>query len=327
MSTLHWQSLYGWFRRHWILTRKILVAGFIALVLMLLGIAVVKVDWNDVQAALRQLPTQTLWMAAVITVGSYVVYGIFDLLGKWYTAHDLVWWRTMMIGFVSYAFNMSMGASIGGVGLRMRLYAKHGLQQGVVMRVVGLSLVTNWTGYALLAGCVFAAGVVPLPDGWGFDTEPLRFIGVLMIAASVAYLGMCAFSVRRSWVFFGHKIELPSFGLAVVQIIVAIVSWSLMALIIYVLLQQHVPYLTVLGVLLISAIAGTLSRIPGGLGVIEAVFVIFVGGAMGRSQVLSAMLVYRAIYYICPLVLAGLWYLGTEVKMRTPARHNNCSLK
>jgi len=82
-----------------------------------------------------------------------------------------------------------------------------------------------------------------------------------------------------------------------------------------------------LGVLLISAVAGALAHIPGGLGVIEAVFIVLLGAELGRGQILGAMLVYRATYYVCPLIIAGAWYLGTEVKMRKPARHVNCSSK
>lgn len=327
MSDSRQPGMRAWFKRHWALIRKVLIGAFVVLILTLLGMAVVKVDWNEVLEAMRKLPNQAIWMAALITVGSYIVYSSYELLGKWYTGHGLAWWRCMMVGFISYAFTMSMGAPVGGVGLRMRLYGKQGLQQGEIMRILGLSLVTNWMGYVLVAGFLFAAGIVQLPEEWKLGMGPFRLIGGLMMAACIAYLGVCAFSSRRSWTLFDHEIELPPIGMALTQIIVAVTNWMLIGLVIYVLLQQQIPYGLVLGVLLISAIAGALAHIPGGLGVIEAVFIILLGAELGRGQILGAMLVYRAIYYVCPLIIAGTWYLGTEVKMRKPARHANCSSK
>ncbi|MGP1615044.1 MAG: lysylphosphatidylglycerol synthase transmembrane domain-containing protein [Pollutimonas bauzanensis] len=327
MSAPRWRGVFAWIKRHWGVIRKVLTGCFVALILTLLGMAVVEIDWREVLAAIHKLPGRALWLAALITAASYTVYSSFDLLGKWYTEHGLAWWRTMMVGFISYAFTMSMGAPVGGLGLRLRLYAKQGLQQGVIMRVMGLSLTTNWMGYTLLAGAIFAAGMVELPPGWKLDNGPLRLIGAAMVAAGCAYLGLCAFSRTRSWTVLGHEIELPSIGMAALQISLAILNWMLIGAVIYVLLQQRIAYPMVLGALLIGAIAGALAHIPGGIGVIESVFIALLGASMGRAEILGSLLVYRAIYYLAPLLLAGTWYLATEVKMRKFARHANCSPK
>lgn len=327
MNTSWWTSLKEWTRRHWKVLRKILTVCFVALVLSLLGLAVGKIDWNEVIAAIHKLPAKALWTAAIITAISYALYSTFDLIGKSYTEHALAYWRVAMVGFISYAFTMSMGAPVGGLGLRLRLYAKQGLQQGVIMRIMGMSLATNWIGYTLIAGTVFAAGVLELPPSWKLDNGPLRVIGAVMVVAVIAYLGLCAFSRKRAWTVFGHEIELPSIGMAVLQLALGIVNWMLIGAVIFVLLQQHIPYFVVLSTLLLSAIAGALAHIPGGIGVTESVFVALLGDSMGRAEILGGLLVFRAIYYVAPLLLAGAWYLGTEVKMRKFTRHINCSPK
>ncbi|HUH59697.1 MAG TPA: lysylphosphatidylglycerol synthase domain-containing protein [Candidimonas sp.] len=318
MTATSWSRIRHWFASHWHTIRQVLTAAFILLVVVLLGMAAVRVEWGEVVSAIQGLPARALWIAAGLAALSYAVYSTFDVLGKWYTGHGLAWWRCMMVGFISYAFTMSLGAPVGGLGLRLRLYSKQNLQPADIMRILGLSLTTNWVGYLFLAGIVFAMGVVRLPVEWKLDSGPLRVIGVVMVLTGIAYLLLCAFSKTRSWTIRGHEIELPSFGLAAIQVSIAIVNWALIAAVIYVLFQQKVDYLVVLATLLISAIAGALAHIPGGLGVIEAVFVALLAGSMARGEIIGALLVYRAIYYLGPLLIAGGWYLGVEAKMDNP---------
>src|SRR3546814_421294 len=222
----------------------------------------------------------------------------------------------MLVGFISYAFTMNFGAPVGGVGLRLRLYTRQGLRQGVVMRVMALSLATNWIGYLLLAGMLFAAGGMTLPEGWALGNGAMMLIGAAMVLAGLAYLYLCGFSSTRSWTLRGHEIELPTLCLAVIQISIAMLNWVLIAAVIYVLMQQKVAYPMVLATLLISAIAGAMAHIPGGLGVIESVFIaLLTSESMPRFEILGAILVYRAMYYLGPLFVAGTCYLAAEAKI------------
>jgi len=55
------------------------------------------------------------------------------------------------------------------------------------------------------------------------------------------------------------------------------------------------------------------AHIPGGLGVTEYVFITLITD-IPRHQVLGAILVYRALYYVIPVLLAGAWYLIFEAR-------------
>ncbi len=50
--------------------------------------------------------------------------------------------------------------------MRYRLYSRLGLPGSTITRIFSLSITTNWLGYILLAGIIFTAGVVELPDHW-----------------------------------------------------------------------------------------------------------------------------------------------------------------
>jgi glycosyltransferase 2 family protein len=108
--------------------------------------------------------------------------------------------------------------------------------------------------------------------------------------------------------------------LALVQFALAMVNWSLMAAIIFVLLPAQADYPTVLGASLFTAVAASLLHVPGGLGVLEAVFVATFAQRIDATQVLAALLGYRALYYLAPLVLAFIAYLLLETRAPSAAR-------
>lgn len=310
------QSLYT----HRTTIKRVAVAGFAVLVLGMLTFAVLKVDWAAVVVALKALPASALYWAGAIAVLTYGVYSCFDLIGRHYTDHHLPWWRCMLVGFISYAFTMSLGSTIGGIGLRVRLYAKQGLKQGEIFRIWAISVMTNWTGYLIMLGTVMITGQVAMPQSWGASNHVMQLIGVIGLAVVVAYLAACAFMARRSWVVRGHTIELPAFRIAIVQAVLGAVVWALVAAIPYVLFQDRVAYLQVLGIVLISAVAGLAARVPGGIGVIEYVFMTMLSATIPRSETLAVVLVYRIFYYIGPLLVAGLAYLLAEAGLKSISR-------
>lgn len=320
----HLSRLLTWTRSRRTVFKRILVLAFALLVVSLLGVAVAKVDWAAVTQALRALPADVLIRAAGVAVLAYAFYSAFDLLGRAYTGHRLAWWRSMMVGFISYAFTMSLGSTIGGIGLRMRLYAKQGLRQSEVFRVWAISVMTNWSGYLIAVGCVLVSGHLALPESWTPGRPVLFLLGALCIGSVFMYLLACANSRTRSWSIRGHRIELPVFRLALTQMLMGTTVWLLVSTIPFVLFQGRVAYLDVLSVVLLSAVAGLAARIPGGLGVIEYVFLTLLGPLIPRYEILAVLLVYRLFYYIGPLLIAGMAYLGVEAGMR-PARRDAAS--
>lgn len=71
------------------------------------------------------------------------------------------------------------------------------------------------------------------------------------------------------------------------------------------------------GVLLVSSIAGVIIHIPAGIGVLEAVFVAMLHGqSIFHGTIITALLAYRAIYFIAPLLLAIVLYLGLESRAK-----------
>ncbi|MFT0851295.1 lysylphosphatidylglycerol synthase domain-containing protein [Achromobacter sp. F4_2707] len=303
-----------WFGRHKAKLKRVATGVFVCFIIALLIRVGLTIEWSEVMQAILETPRSSLWMAVPLVAASYVLYSCFDLLGRRYVGHDVAWWRTMLVAFISYAFTMNFSAAVGGLALRLRLYGKHGLDPGQIMRIMGLSITTNWMGYCLLAGGIFAAGAVQPPSDWEISTGPLRVIGVLMVFVAVGYLALCAFSTRRSWTVRDHKIVLPEARIAVLQLVLAMMNWSVMGWVVYTVMPGDIGYAAILGTLLIGSIVGAVAHIPGGLGVTEYVFITMLAPEVPRHQVLGAILVYRALYYLAPVLLAGICYLILETR-------------
>jgi len=303
-------------RPWWQWTKRLLKLCFFALIAYLLFKQARSVEWDKVAAAIYQRSTPALLAAAGLAAASHLLYASFDLLGKHMTGHKLPARRVMGITFVCYAFNLNLGSLIGGVAMRYRLYSRFGLDNTVITRIAATSMLTNWSGYLLLAGLVFWWRPLPLPADWKLDSGGLRLLGMAMVAMALAYVLLCAFAKQRDWSLRGHGITLPSWKLAAVQLLVSCANWLLMSGLVYLLLQQRIDFPTVVAVLLTAAIAGVITHVPAGLGVLEAVFIALLSHQLGRNELLAALILYRFLYYLAPLLLACVLYFVTEAKAK-----------
>jgi uncharacterized membrane protein YbhN (UPF0104 family) len=310
-------------RQHWSWPwiKRALGVAFLAVVAFLLVRYARTVDWGEVRNSVQELPRDVLLKALGLAVISHVVYSLMDLVGRHYTGHRIPKRKVMQVSFVCYSFNLNLGSLVGGIGLRYRLYSRLGLRYGNITRIITLSMITNWIGYILLAGLVFTIFPLQLPPTWRLDSEELRLLGVGLLAFAIGYLGLCAFSRVRSWNVRGHDIDLPTLRLALAQLAISCTHWTTMAAVPWMLLQGQVEYPTALAVLLIAAIAGVILHIPAGLGVTEAVFIALLSHRVPEHQLLGALLAYRALFYLTPLVAGALLYLKVEMRTRKREVH------
>lgn len=308
----------------WQLAKKILTWLFFLAVIVLLVVYAKKVNWEDVYNVITNYNRTAILTAVALVVISYMTYGVYDLIGRAYCGHKLAKRQVMLVSFICYAFNLTLSTWVGGVAMRYRLYSRLGLPGSTITRIFSLSIATNWLGYILLAGVVFSWGMVPIPGGWFIGAGTLRIIGVALLAFVLVYLGLCAFSKRRRWTIKGQKLALPSLRMALFQFAVSSANWLVMGAIIWLLMAQQVDYPIVLGVLLISSIAGVIVHIPAGIGVLEAVFLALLSGQhASHGTIIAALLAYRVLYFIAPLLLALVMYLWLEGRANALRKKND----
>lgn len=303
-------------RHAWRWTRRIAPWALAVLVLTLVAQQARAVDWPAVGQALRQLPAWRIGAAVGFALVGYTVYAGFDLVGRHLTGHRLSVPRTLGTAAICYVFNLNFGALVGGFAMRLRLYTRQGVPAATVAKVIALSMLTNWLGYIALGGVLLLLAPPPLPAGWAVSGALLRGLGGALVALALAYIAVCAASPGRTLRWRDHELALPGGRLALLQALTGAASWALMGGIVWLLFAGRVDYPAVLGALLMAAVAGVITHVPAGLGVLEAVFVAVLAGRVPASEVLAVVLAYRAIYYLLPLLLALPAYAWNEAAGR-----------
>lgn len=301
----------------WVWAKRIMTVLCFILVPVLMFMLVKNLDWQEVKHALSSYKMSTLLIGAGIVAASYLTFASYDLLAKRYIGHEVPSRQVLPLAFVCYAFNLNLGSWVGGIALRYRLYSKLGLDVPAITKILSLCLITNWLGYLFVAGTLFAMGLPALPEGFKIGSTGLQIIGVVIILLGLAYLAACRFSKKRTWTIRKQEILLPSFKMALTQACLGALNWSLMGLLVWSLLPEKVGYPTILAILLISSIAGVITHIPAGLGVLETIFITLLQGQYSKGALLAALIAYRALYFLLPLAIACVVYLVLEKRTRT----------
>lgn len=313
-GTGRWSTLRS--SRWWPWAITLVSGAFVLLIGTLLFRQASSVDWGAVWNALIDLPMAALLGGAALAFASHGIYSSFDLFGRHYTRHGLPVARTIGTTLIAYPFTLNLGSLIGGVTVRYRLYSRQGLSVGDIGQVVAISIITNWLGYFMLAGAVFWLWTPQLPEGWDMAGHQLRWIGSAMAAVSGLYLVACVLRRGAPITLRGHAFPVPHGSVGLLQVVLSAVNWMVMAGAIWLLTQQQVPYVAALATVLLGAVAGLISRIPAGLGVLEAVGTAVLSAYMPAPQALAAILAYRTLYFFAPLAVAALAFGVVELRWR-----------
>ena len=158
----------------------------------------------------------------------------------------------------------------------------------------------------------------PLPQAAQLNLRLLPLIRALFaevnpvpVKAAAAMLGLCALYVIGSWRHFkpvhfrSVHIVYPRLPVVLRQLIAAPLELAAAAGIIYFVLPEtgNPGFLVVLGAFMLSFSAGLLSQTPGGIGVMEAVFLALLP-SIPASDTVAALLIWRLMYLMIPLALS-----------------------
>ena len=297
--------------------RRVLPAA-IGLALFLAALEVLRtelrsVTWNELSGAVLQVPWWRIALAVGITVANYAVLTGYDLLAFRYAGKTLPAKRVAAVSFLAYAISNNIGfAMLSGASVRYRFYTRWGVTTEELSRVVFSYSVTFWLGLFALGGASLVFGSLAEVQGglrWGAALVPA---GWLLIGVVAAYIGASAF--RKEPLRFGSvTLPLPALPIALGQLALSVVDWTLAAAVLYLLLPVPPPFIAFLGAFQAAILVGMLSHVPGGLGVFEGLIVLLLKPYVPSADLVPALVVYRAVYYFLPLTVALLGLVGYAV--------------
>ncbi|MFA7639962.1 MAG: YbhN family protein, partial [Parvibaculum sp.] len=226
----------------------------------------------------------------------------------------LPWSFVATTSFTTYALAHNIGASVfSGAFVRYRAYTSQGLGNGEIGVLVALCSFTFALGTVLLGGLVLVT--MPEPFTLLFDdisSDVLRGIGVLLLILVALY-------VIGSWLHFqplrigSFELVYPRLPIVWRQLTIGPLELIGAAGILYFALpvEGNPGFIVVLGIFLASFSIALLSHAPGGLGVLEIVFLAGLPG-LDPADVLAALIVFRLFYLIVPLLVSLFIILAFE---------------
>lgn len=207
-----------------------------------------------------------------------------------------------LTSFTTYALSHNLGASVlSGSLIRYRAYSSKGLSGLEIGQLIAFCSFTFALGTVILTGLVLL--IDPTIAIRFFDhTSPAfaRFVGIVLLLLVAAYV-YGSWRQLKPFKVGPLKIEYPNLRIVTLQLIIGPLELLAAASIIYFALP-HVDnpgYLTILGLFLISFSAALISSAPGGLGVLELLFVSSLP-EIPASDVLAALIVFRLLYLLVP---------------------------
>jgi uncharacterized membrane protein YbhN (UPF0104 family) len=269
------------------------------------------VDPKAVLDALRGLTAHEIALAVLFTGASFLAIAGQEYFALKTAGRPLAFPIAALGGFLAQSIGHSSGFSVAvGGGLRYRLYSLFGAGLADVAKVQA-----SFSGSLALALCLQIAAAMLLHPGL-LDHEitlPHDLTRDLGIALALVGFAILAVTLRRRpFDLFGRRIELPPFRTVAPQVLCSVIDIACLAAAAHALLPAglHADYPTVLGIAVVSLTVGIASSVPGGLGVFESSVLLLMDPAPSlAAPALGALLAFRALYYLAPLLL-GLLTLG-----------------
>lgn len=261
-------------------------------------------DLHKVGRQLRHMPLWRILAAIGLTVIGYVVIVGYDVLALRYIRERVPWSKLAPASFISCAFSNAIALPLLGVGgMRLHFYYKEfhmpAIKVGKAVAFIGIS---TWLGLLALTG---AAVLIAPPIGSDRTSLTLvRIGGLVLLTAVVAYMVVCVRlkTVRiRRW-----RLRLPRLREALGQLLVGSLDWILQGAVFYALLAtaQPVALSWFVPAYLVAMLLAMTGHTPAGLGVFDAGVVLLMSPHVHEAELVSALVLYRLVYHLGPLMLA-----------------------
>ena len=272
------------------------------------------ISLDEIKGSLEAISHMNWMLAAAATLGAYWALAWYDRIAVAHLGKKIPWRFITLCSFTTYALAHNIGASVfSGAVVRYRAYSSKGLTASEVGVLVAFCSFTFALGTMLLTGIL----LVLRPD----ITE--RFVDVLPLEASrttgLIILALIALYVVGSWLKLrplkigSFELTYPRLPIVSRQLVIAPLELACAAAIVYFVLPEaaNPGYVVVLGIFLVSFSVALISHAPGGIGVLELVFIMGLP-EMDPVDVLAALFVFRLLYLIIPLILSLFVVLGFE---------------
>lgn len=280
---------------------------------------------GDIARAIMSIPVRNLILACLACVTGYLALAMYDYLALNYVGENkkVSWWKWMLAGMLGFAISNNAGhAVVSGGAIRYRLYTRWRVRTGDIVRMLTLSGFTYFLG----AAAIVVIGYFLVPHDV-FNRSSGLSVGLNWLfggclAAIIAYFVMTMFFQRKTVKIGSMWFQIPTTKMAAAQMLLGMTDSVLAGLVLYFCLSPFVsmPFGTFIGLFVIAQTTGVFSQVPGGVGVFETIFLSAFPESADKATIFAALLAYRIIYYVLPLIGVGGLFFVYERWMRARMR-------
>ncbi|MBC2655204.1 bifunctional lysylphosphatidylglycerol flippase/synthetase MprF [Pseudomonas sp. MSSRFD41] len=282
-----------------------------------------ELDFYALHDSILEVPKPALLGALGATIVGFIILLGYEWSASRYAGVDLSGRTLALGGFTAFAIGNAIGLSLlSGGSVRYRLYARHGLGAADVAHMTlfaSLSLgcaLPPLAALATLSNLPAASTALRLPEG----LLAAIAIAVLLLGAVLA-MGLYRRRLPEQplrdnlLVRIGRRtLRLPGPRLTLLQLVITALDVAAAATVLYLLLPEAPPFGAFLLVYLLALAAGVLSHVPGGVGVFEAILLAAFADKLGAAPLAAALLLYRLIYVVLPMLVACVLLLINEAQ-------------
>ena len=276
---------------------------------------IAQIDFHLLVSALRATPTSSLAAALAATALSYLALVGYDVSGLRYARAGAPLKSILLASFCGFAVGncVGLGAFSGGA-VRYRLYTAAGLSPSQI----GRAILFISTAFGVGLGVIAALGLIlharEVSGLLGASLAPLRAGAAIVLALAIGFMVFCALR-RTPWRRGPIEIDAPDTKLLLTQLIFTTVDVLAAAATLWVLLPSvGISFFSFAAIYAAALAPGVLSHIPGGLGVFELAILYSVGRSAPVNAVAAALVTYRAIYFLLPMLLATVLLANFELQ-------------
>jgi len=264
-----------------------------------------QIDFDQVLQDLRAVPVPTMLVALLCSAGVYTTVGLYEGIAVRMASGRNLRPQAFRTAVIANPLGRAIGVAMASGGaLRYRMYVPEGLS----IREVGAVILLVAMPYVFGVGWLIDLSLLlHLQDAARAFKVPIAIVavfGVLGLAKDVGWLAFVA-SCKEPLKIRGQSIRLPALRDALVQIAFGLVQISLMTTILYLFMppELNMTWPAFVAIYCISFVAGQVSNVPAGLGVLEAALFLMLP-QVPPGKLVSAVLAYRAVYELIPLGVA-----------------------
>lgn len=285
---------------------SIIIAGLAAYVLYR---TFQRISLADVLANVRATPAATLGLAAACAAGAFVVLAAYEVAVVRYVKHCIGRSKPVITALIAFPLGHAIGQTLlSGSALRYRMYAPAGFSATEVGATVLLCGLPYVLAFGLLIDLALVFGSEALAPLFRISSDWLFALGCLGLVKDAGYL-LVVWRRKKPIKLGGWAVNLPTWRMTMLQLAVGIVDITLISSVLYLLLPDsaQIAFLPFVAVYLASILVGVVSHVPAGLGVLESMLLLLLPH-VPPDQLLAAVLLYRVIYEVVPLVVAlAIW--------------------